>query len=65
MFFLIRQGIQIVLSQEEGNELDCVAVLAFLFLCQPMTTSPTASAAGDGILPLPDTGFDMDFVKQS
>ena len=54
-----------MLSQEEGNELDCVAVLAFLFLCQPMTTSPTASAAGDGILPLPDTGFDMDFVKQS
>ncbi|KAJ8790065.1 hypothetical protein J1605_021503 [Eschrichtius robustus] len=57
--------IQIVLSQEEGNELDCVAVLAFVFLCQPITTSPTASAAGDGVLPLPDTGFDMDFVKQS
>lgn len=54
-----------VLSKEDANELDCVAVLAFLFLCQPITTSPTASTAGDGILPLPDTGCDMDFVKQS
>lgn len=65
MFFLIRQGIQTVLSKEDENELDCVAVLAFLFLCQPVTTSPTAGTAGDGILPLPDTGCDVDFVKQS
>lgn len=68
MFYLIQQGIQTVLSREEDNKLDCATVLAFLFLCRPITTPPTASGAGDDFLPLPDTGFDMDFVyfvKQS
>lgn len=68
MFYLIQHGIQTVLSREEDNELDCASCLSLPGGCQPITTPPTASGAGDDFLPLPDTEFDMDFVyfvKQS